>query len=623
MNDAPFPDLEPLNPAPALPKNPQSREADRAQRVLIAGRIAVGAMTIALLALLGRTAQLQQRPDPRVTALLERQSSDHELKARRGMLLDRRGRPLANTRVAYRLFVDPALLADPATLSLHVSQRLGLDPIDIEKAMAGRPNSRYVVLDPRVDDVKIDDARRLVADVRGLALEPHLVRDYPQGDLAAQLVGFVNRDGRGIEGLEKAFDQKLAGNHGGYALLRDARRRPLWIDAYEAPPKDGQALRLTIDLTLQRLAEEQLDLTLAKFNAKAGQMVVLDPHSGEILALANANFNPQHPDNERGFMPRIAPDQAGNADPEIRRNRAVTDVFEPGSIFKPLVWAAATEQGFADPTELIDCSEQGWWKPERGPVLRDATPHGTLSWENVLVQSSNIGMGVVAERMGKEHLHAVVASFGFGATTNSGLIGEQPGLLRDAPDWSWTDLTRVPMGHGVAVTPLQVTRAFAALANDGTLRQPTVLLNGAPQSPQTSLVSPDVGSPTHLPPARVMSPETAVMTRRVLRRVMTDGTGRRANSKQYAMFGKSGTAQLPDPVNGGYLEGGYVSSFVAGAPLDRPRLVVGCFIHEPDRSIGHYGGTVAGPAVRDFLDQALAYLGEPTIDEADNQIAAR
>ncbi|MEM1445978.1 MAG: penicillin-binding protein 2 [Planctomycetota bacterium] len=616
MSDAPFPDLEPLNPAPRLPKHAATREdiaAVRAQRVLIAGRIAVGAMTIVLLALLGRVAQLQQRPDPRVDAMLERQSTDHSLKARRGMLLDRRGRPLANTRVAYRLFVDPQLLRDPATLSLHVANRLGLDPIEIEMAMARRPDSRYVILDPRIDDAKIDDARQLVTEVRGLALEPHLVRDYPQGDLAAQLVGFVNRDGTGIEGLEKFFNPQLAGNDGGYALLRDARRRPLWIDAYEAPPEDGQALRLTIDLTLQRYAEEQLDRTLAEFGAMAGQMVVLDPHTGQVLAMANANFNPAHPDNEKGLMPRVSPDQAGNADPELRRNRAVTDMFEPGSIFKPLVWAVATEQGFADPAELIDCSDEGWWKPERGPVLRDANPHGTLSWEDVLVQSSNIGMGIVAERMGKEHLHATVASFGFGKTTNSGLIGEQTGMLRDVPDWSWTDLTRVPMGHGVAVTPLQVTRAFASLANDGTLMQPTVLLEN---KTNTSLVDPAVGSPEKLPPARVMSPETARMTRQVLRRVMTEGTGRRANSKQYAMFGKSGTAQLPDPVNGGYLEGGYVSSFVAGAPLDHPRLVVGCFIHRPDRSIGHYGGTVAGPAVQRFIEQALAYLGEPTIDQA-------
>ncbi len=610
----PSPDVPFHQPAARLPRNPDTREADRAQRVLIAGRIAVGVMTIVLLALLGRVAQLQQRPDPRVLSLLERQASHHDLPARRGMLLDRRGRPLANTRVAYRLFVDPALLQDPATLSFIVAERLGLDPIAIEMAMADRPHSRYVVLDFRVNDANIEAARNLVAEVRGLALEPHLVRDYPQGELAAQLVGFVNQDGTGIEGLEKSFDAQLAGTGGGYTLLRDSRRRPLWIDHYDATPQDGQPLRLTIDLTLQRYAEEQLDRTVAEFGAKAGQMVVLDPYTGEILALANANFNPQHPTNQAGLPPRIAPDAAGNADPQLRRNRAVTDLLEPGSIFKPLVWAAATEQGFADPREMLDCSEQGWWKPQRGPILRDASPHGTLSWEDVLVQSSNIGMGIVAERMGKEHLHAVVESFGFGKTTNSGLIGEQPGMLRDVADWSWTDLTRIPMGHGVAVTPLQVTRAFASLANNGHLLNPTIVLQ-TDRSPRTA----SVGSP----PAIVTSPETARLTRQVLRRVMTEGTGRRASSKQYAMFGKSGTAQLPNPDGPGYLENGYVSSFVAGAPLEHPRLVVGCFIHQPDKNIGHYGGTVAGPAVMRFMEQALAYLGEPAMTPADERTAER
>lgn len=576
--EKPWPD-PPTGPA----LKPPTRDA--ARRVLWAGRISVSFLTIALLALLGRVAQLQQRPDPRVTDLLALQSSEHPLDARRGMLLDRRGRPLANTRVAYRLFVDPAILADPAGLSATVGYTLDYDPIELEMAMAKRPGSRYVILDPRVPDNKIDEARNLVTSMRGLSLEPYLVRDYPQGPLAGQVVGFVDRDGKGIEGMERVFNDELAGHEGGYHLLRDSRRRPLWIDADYQAPHDGEALRLTLDLNLQQIAEAELEAAVAEFGAKAGQMVVLDPATGDVLAMAN--------------FPRVDPATAGNEDPDLRRNRAVTDVFEPGSIFKPLVWAAATELGLADPNEMLDCSEQGWWKPERGPILRDANPHGTISWEEVLVLSSNIGMGIVAERLGKQGLFDIVEDFGFGKTTGSKLPGELPGLLRKADDWSWTDLTRIPMGQGIAVTPLQVTRAFAALANDGVLVTPRIVINDK-----------EYATEKLDPPSRVLSPQTAHQTRQVLRRVITEGTGRKANSQRYELFGKSGTAQLPDPINGGYMEAGYVSSFVAGAPLDHPRLVVGCFIHQPDKSIGHYGGTVAGPAVMRFMEQALDYLGQ-------------
>ncbi len=590
MPPAPWPD-PPTGPALKPPQR------DAARRALWAGRICVSFLTIALLALLGRVAQLQQRPDARVTAMLDHQASVHTLDARRGMLLDRRGRPLANTRVAYRLFVDPAILDDPAGLSATVGYTLGYNPVELEMAMAQRPDSRYVILDPRVPDPKIEPTRQLVASTRGLALEPYLVRDYPQGQLAGQVVGFVDRDGKGIEGLERVFNDQLAGASGGYRLLRDSRRRPLWIDrAYEAP-HDGNALRLTLDLNLQQIAEAELMATLDKFNAKAGQMVVLDPVTGDVLAMAN--------------VPRVDPADAGNLDPDLRRNRAVTDVFEPGSIFKPFVWAAATELGAADPREMLECSAEGWWKPTRGPILRDAHPHGTISWEEVLVLSSNIGMGIVAERLGKQGLYDIVADFGFGETTDSQLPGELPGILRDVEGWSWTDLTRIPMGQGIAVTPLQVTRAFCAIANDGVLVTPRVVVEEDATEKQID------------PPSRVLSPDTALQTRQVLRRVMTEGTGRKANSDRYEMFGKSGTAQLPDFENGGYLENGYVSSFVAGAPLDRPRLVVGCFIHEPDKSIGHYGGAVAGPAVMRFMEQALDYLGQNPADAYDATLAAQ
>ncbi|MEL7089390.1 MAG: penicillin-binding protein 2, partial [Planctomycetota bacterium] len=334
-----------------------------------------------------------------------------------------------------------------------------------------------------------------------------------------------------------------------------------------------------------------------EFKAESGQIVVMDPHTGEILALANYPF----------FDPADFRDEKGRFREDAKtaqRNRAVTDVFEPGSIVKPLVWAAAVEAGLADPDEMVDCTDEGWWKPTRGPVLRDERPHGEITFTRVLIESSNIGMAIVAERMGMEELHRILASYGLGRPTDSKLPGEVAGMLRPVDRWSWTDLSRMPMGHGIAVTPLQITRAFCALANDGVLINPTI---------EAADEATDEQRRTNIT-ARVLSPRIVEQTRRALAEVITDpdGTGRRARSELYDLFGKTGTAELPNLEDGGYYEDQYVSSFVAGAPVDRPRLVVGCFITRPDREIGHFGGKVSGPAVRNVIERSLQYWGVPT-----------
>ena len=578
---------------------PEDRSARRALRVAQAG---FALLTLALLGLLGRVGQLQREPDPRVLGVLAHQRTPTDLLARRGPLIDRRGRTLAETRVAWRLFVDPDLVEDPGVFSETITRRLGLDPMAVEAAMHDRPGSRYVVVAPRLDPAKLGRARALARDLRAVALEPYLVRDYPRGKTAGQVVGFTNSEGLGLEGLEAAANPRLAATQGRSTLLRDSGRRPLWLtgatpgdadaDPASAPwvtPADGRAVRLTLDLSLQEMAEEELAAQIDAYGADSGQMVVLDPRNGEVLALAN--------------LPRFDPAEAGVTDPELRRNRVVTDVFEPGSVVKPLVWAAATEMGLAEPDEIIDCTEAGWWKPERGPVLRDAHPHGKLTWDEVLVQSSNIGIGKVIEEMGATELDRVLRAHGLGRPTGSGLPGELGGILRPVASWSGTDLTRIPIGQGVAVTPLQMTVAFTPLANDGRL-VPPVLFAPAPDA-AGEFPTPDAAE------RRVLSPETAAHTREVLRRVMLEGTGRRADSGRWSIFGKTGTAQLPDLVHGGYEEDGYEATFLAGAPMDRPRLLVGCFIHRPDKQIGHYGGTVAGPAVMRFLERALEYLGVP------------
>lgn len=599
-----------LRKPPAPPKSipDASRLESGPARALRVGRIAIAIVTVALLALLGRVYQLQGHPAKPIADLIDSQTSTRELDARRGSLVDRRQRVIATTHVAHLLFVDPDIVDDPGTFSETVGYTLGYEPAWIEQQLFKRRGSRYIVLDKRMSDERFalyEDSPQLHT-LRGLATHSILVRDYPQEHLAGQLVGFIGHDGQGLDGLELAYNQRLAPDPGQHAFVYDRGRNRLWLANKDYKLQaDGKPIRLSVDLNLQAIAEEELAASVNEFGAESGQLVVMDPHTGEIVALANYPF----------FDPGGFRDDHGvitDAAKTAQRNRAVTDVFEPGSIVKPLIWAAAIEAGLAKPQEMIDCAEQGWYKPLKGPILRDAHPHGTISWDQVLIVSSNIGMARVAERMGMQRLHHILTSYGFGQTTHSDLPGEVGGLLRPVSKWSYADLTRMPMGHGFAVTPLQVTRAFCALANDGVLINPTI---------EAAADQTDTQRRTNIT-ARVLSPRVAEHTRQVLGQVITEGTGRRARSQLYDLFGKTGTAELPDLINGGYHENQYVSSFIAGAPLERPRLVVGCFIHKPDKSIGHYGGTVSGPAVKRVMERSLQYLGVPTrADTAPPQTA--
>ncbi|MEX0655684.1 MAG: penicillin-binding protein 2 [Phycisphaeraceae bacterium] len=554
-----------------------------AARALWVGRVMIALLSLIFVLLLARVGQLQVAPAEGVASRLDTQTSERTLMGRRGPILDRRGRVLASSRVAYRLFVDPHLIVDRNTFSEYVGHTLGYNPAWVEQTLHQNRDSRYIVLDPRLSD----DRLAALADLTlpGLAIEPVLVRDYPQQTLAGHLVGFVGVDGDGLEGIERQFEPHLRPTAGRMQYLRDARRQPLWVqaDAYQ-PQEHGEPVRLSIDVTLQAIAEKHLIETVERYRAEAGQIVIMHPRTGEILALAN--------------YPTFDPTHFRDAAPDARRNRAVTDVFEPGSTFKPIVWAALTQLGAARTDEIIDTTTSGVYRFPQGRRLRDASAHGKITWEQGLVQSSNIAMGIVAERVDHETLYGIVRSFGFGETTGSNLPGEVVGLVNPLRQWNHYSQTSIPMGQEIGVTAMQMVRAFAVFGNDGLLVTPTI----------EAVDDRDGEAPIH---ERVLLPSVARHTRHILRRTITEGTGRRANSELYAIWGKTGTAQLPDHVRGGYQEGEYVASFVAGAPLDEPELIVGCFIHKPDREVGYYGGIVAGPPVKDVIEESLLYLQVP------------
>ncbi|MHC4415862.1 MAG: peptidoglycan D,D-transpeptidase FtsI family protein [Planctomycetota bacterium] len=562
----------------------QQAQSDRAAAW---SRLFVWGMLLVLLVLLGRVVQLKLRPDPRLRPVINPPLASHTELAQRGDLLDARGRVIATSTVGYRLFVDPARVAEPSTVAVEIAAAIGASPIEIDRKILARPGRRYVVIDDLLDDWQVEAIRQ--ARLRGVGLEPRLVRHYPHGELAASVVGRVGFEHTGLSGSEHAFDRALAPRHGRLTYLRDAGRRALWIEPDDYQPRgDGRDLQLTIDLVIQQIAERRLHEAVVAQNAGGGRVVVLDCRTGEILAMGDEL-------NDRPGFNELTRDPLRRTHPAFGRNRCATDPYEPGSTFKPYVWAAATEIGKARPDEIIPTPREGAYRTARGRRIRDSHYHGPVSWRSVLVKSVNSGMAIVAERMNHDQMREAVTRFGFGTPTACGLLGESAGIVTSAGAWSHYTQTSVAMGHEIAVTPLQMARAFCVFARGGTL-PPLRITAETDRDRQYRFYH------------RVCSEPIARLVRDVLREVMVAGTGRHAQSQRYRLFGKSGTAQLPRP-DGGYYEDRYVSSFVAGAPYEEPRIVVLCVIDDPDKSRGHYGGAIAGPVVRDIIDETLAYLG--------------
>ncbi len=561
-----------------------TRQTARIGRMTIVAAVLV---TLGLLGLLARVAQLQWRPPAPIAARVGQGAGSLNLPGQRGAILDAKGRVLASTRIGYRLFVDPHIIEDPMRFSAQAAYALGRDPAAIDQAIGMAGDSRYVVLDDLLNEREVARVREL--NLRGLALQPRPVREYLGGEMAGQLLGTVGAEHQGLEGVEFAMHRGLAGRTGTMRARRDARRRPFWVERGDyTPPTDGKPIRLSIDVTVQTIAERELAAACEHFEATLGEVVVMHARTGQLLAVVN--------------WPFVSPDELFDAEDEAhRRNRCATDAYEPGSTFKPFVWAAATSLGIADPDEKIDCTTSGVWRAECVRRLHDAHAHGVLDWRGVLIKSSNIGMAQIGERMGAPRLHRTVTAFGFGRKPGADLPGEARGIVLPLDRWNGYSITSVPMGQEIAVTPLQLVKAFSVFANGGVMVTPSWLADER-----------------HAPiRQRVLDEPTADLTRQMLGRVISEGTGRRAKSTKYRLWGKTGTAQVPDKVNGGYVEDGFVASFVCGAPLRNPQIIVAVIVHQPNRAIGHYGGTVAAPAAKNIVEQTLAYLGVPAIDESD------
>lgn len=500
---------------------------------------------------------------------------------RRGSVVDHRGEPLALSIPAEALYVRPRKApADISRQAPVLASTLNISLQAVNRALSSP--APFVWLKRQATVQEAAQVRAL--GIPGIDSVETQRRFYPQGTLAAPVLGFTNIDAQGLEGVERAYDRYLRGEPAEVVGERDALGRTILARGGEMPPR-ALNVRLTLDAGLQYLAERELARAVRQTRALAGTVIILDPQTFAVLALAQ--------------VPTFDPNAPGEAPADARRNRAVTDCYEPGSTLKGLLAAAALDAQVVRPGEQIFC-ELGSYRVGRHTV-NDHHGYGWLTFAEVLQKSSNIGAAKVGERLGKEAYHAYLQAFGLGRVTAVDLPGEIPGFLAPAQAWSRINLVTISFGQGVAVTPLQLACAYAALANDGVLMRPYVVHEVFDAEGRVVKAN----SPERL--WQVVRADTARQLVGLLEKVVDKGgTGWRARVEGVRVAGKTGTSQKIDP-RGGYSARGRIASFVGIVPADRPRLVMLVAIDEP--KTGVYGGEIAAPVFQAIARQALVHLG--------------
>ncbi len=712
-------------------------------RSLVVALTAVASLTILLVGMLVRVVQLQTRPSADLQEHMSARIAVKRELSPRGDVTDRNGRPLAVTALAKRVVLDPTIM-DPKTLDediVRLAQAVGADADalgtqirdvqatntrrDAFKAPAtARPGGFKALLsgvglidaprvDPRpgivdpprgeptpvdansgpirflpasdlLDETQVEKVKAL--KIKGVAFEQRPAREYPAGSAVASIVGLVNVDDRGALGAELRLQEDLAGEGGTIHYIHDGAGRPLWMERGQVqPPVPGQDVRLSIDLELQRIAYEELMKGVEDADAAGGRLLVLDPLTGEVLAMVDIvrdlpglepfpwiddpNASPEarqagksydealahrltlrtsgrdrapslgNGGSRRRYITILDADADRDRLPALARNRCVEDIYEPGSTFKPFVWSTITELGLLRTDDVLN-TEGGKWNIPYGKTTRhieDVTRRDKMTWAEVLINSSNIGMIKGAQRLSAEQLHGVCVRFGFGKPTGIELPGEASGIVTPLSRWSQFSQTSVAYGHEVAVTPIQMARAFSVFARPGELA------GTLPQVHMRSIRPAKGGraSPNDFQRGvlyRVLPTEIALLTRQVMTAVAEKVE---ANMKdvpeggwRYTMFGKSGTAKIPltpprgkrrpPGVSAGYFDDQYNSSFLAAGPTEDPRLVVLAVIDDPGPSKiavkHHYGSWVAGPVVRRVMERSLTYLGTPPSPKVEQKL---
>jgi cell division protein FtsI/penicillin-binding protein 2 len=629
----------------------------QSRRANIVTTLCCFAIMLGLGVVFARVCQLQLDTPERLRPYVVEPTSRMTIEAPRGDIRDRRGRVLAASTTGYRLFIDPHLLLgldalppdapvdaihvlleekmpELASLAADLASVTGRDEVAIAarlgdaaqravlRALDGN-ELRYVRMSEVLKDGPL--ARAQVLTREHVHLERTPVRVAPLGDGVAQVVGFVGAEGKGLIGAERAYDIALRPQPGHVDYVRDARGRAMWVHAGDyAMPKRGDDLRLSIDLRLQHIAMQELERGVSDADAAGGRLVLIDPASGEVLAMADVMRTPDDAepfsteradaalqDGRRIRFDVSTKNPLREVHPAFGRNRLLGDVYEPGSTFKPFMWAATLAHGETRPDEGFD-THDGAWRTPYGRLIEDVHEAERLTWREVLVYSSNIGMAQGVARLTHDEARDAVLRFGFGARTNLRFPGESRGIVTSARNWNKYTQTSVAFGYEVAVTPMQMVRAFAVFARSGML---------AGTLPDLTLEATTHDSASHRVIRRVLEPHIALETRDALVRVAERMLGfMRGNhpddpTMPYTMFGKSGTAQIARPDGKGHLERQYHSSFVAAAPASEPRLVVLVVIDDPGPELvatrRAFGSQVAGPVTARVLRRSLEYLGVP------------
>jgi cell division protein FtsI (penicillin-binding protein 3) len=510
------------------------------------------------------------------------QQRSFELSAKRGIIYDRAGHELAMSIQVESAFLVPTETPDLPNV-IHLITRITNDDPRILLADC-QAHKTFCWVARKADAETADRIRAL--NLKGIHFQKEPKRFYPKRELAAQVLGYVGTEDQGLSGLEREFNSQLQGKPGKLMISVDARKR--WFASVEQEPTPGNNLVLTIDQNVQAIAERELERGMEATKAIAGTVIVENPHTGEILALTN--------------RPTFNPNNRKEIKPESLKDRAVSDIYEPGSTFKMVTISAGLEEKVTNPDEMFDC--QMGSIVINGMRIRDSSPHGMLSVADIIAESSDVGAIKVAMRLGNDRFYKYIRAFGFGQRTGIELPGETRGLTKPVDRWSKVSFAAISMGQEIGISAVQLASLISTVANDG-VRVPPRIVAGtiAPQNaPQTIAFQPPPGM-------RVISSLTAAEMRQMLQGVVLHGTGRKAILEGYSSAGKTGTAQKVDPATGAYSKTKYVGSFAGFAPINNPQIAVVVIL---DSAVGlHQGGQVSAPIFQRIVQQVLEYEHVP------------
>lgn len=529
------------------------------------------------------------RAEHYLEASLTQQRAFRNRQPQRGVILDCRGRVLAASNGIQTIFADPQEIKDPKETSTELSKIVDMGAHVICGLIVESKSSRFVKIKSTSDPNECSAARK----IRGIGVYSDWQRHYPMGNLLSTVVGFASTDNRGLEGIELKYNKALSGSGARNIFFADVYRRPIRPKEQDGILTNGVGIILTIDSTIQQIVRDELIKKYEEYEAESAVAIVAEPRSGAILAMVS--------------LPDFDPANVGTTDPDNFRSRTLTDCFEPGSILKPIVAAIALDAGVVNTTEKIFCEEGLYSGKGFGRIREYRNPFGNLTMREILIKSSNIGMAKIGQRLGKKRLYEGLKLFGFGEKTGIELPGEIPGLFRPLHKWDGYSVTRIPFGHEISVTAMQLVRAYCILANGGRLISPFLVravVNSNGKVTELKRPPPPVGY--------LVKPQIAKwVIGEAMASVVNEGTGKRAQLDDWQVFGKTGTANIANSDSKGYSNSYYVASFISGAPAEDPAIVVLVSVRKPNKALkkGYEGGVVSSPVAREIIQRTLKYLG--------------